>query len=149
MKSDLDLTRGEIQFRSAGFGVRLVALIVDSFIVLSASVLFALLLKQVWPFETALEFTVGLVVIFGKVIYSIVPIFVWGQTPGKRLVKIRVINVNGSSKISLLDVIYRETLAKFLSGIIFYVGYLMAAFTDDKRALHDRLAGTRVVFVSN
>jgi len=35
--------------------------------------------------------------------------------------------------------------AKFLSMLILYVGYLMAAFTEKKQGLHDVLAGTLVV----
>ncbi len=35
--------------------------------------------------------------------------------------------------------------AKFLSGILFNIGYIMAAFTERKRALHDMLANTLVV----
>lgn len=34
---------------------------------------------------------------------------------------------------------------KFLSQIIFYIGYLMIAFTDKKQGLHDILASTLVV----
>ena len=34
---------------------------------------------------------------------------------------------------------------QILSGIIAGIGFLMAAFDDEKRALHDRLAETRVI----
>lgn len=35
--------------------------------------------------------------------------------------------------------------AKYLSGLILYIGYMMAGFTDRKQALHDMVAGTLVV----
>ena len=35
--------------------------------------------------------------------------------------------------------------AEMLSGMILGIGYLMAAFDDEKRALHDRICDTRVV----
>jgi uncharacterized RDD family membrane protein YckC len=35
--------------------------------------------------------------------------------------------------------------AKILSGIILYIGYLMAFWDDEKRALHDRICSTRVI----
>jgi len=35
--------------------------------------------------------------------------------------------------------------AEILSGMICYIGYLMAAFDEEKRALHDRICNTRVV----
>jgi uncharacterized RDD family membrane protein YckC len=34
---------------------------------------------------------------------------------------------------------------KILSGLIFYIGFLMAAFTEKKQALHDMIAGCLVV----
>jgi uncharacterized RDD family membrane protein YckC len=35
--------------------------------------------------------------------------------------------------------------AKFLSALILLIGYIMAAFTERKRALHDMIADTVVV----
>ena len=35
--------------------------------------------------------------------------------------------------------------AKFLSGLILMIGYLMAAFTQRKQGLHDMIAGTLVL----
>jgi uncharacterized RDD family membrane protein YckC len=32
-----------------------------------------------------------------------------------------------------------------VSGFILGIGYIMAAFTENKRALHDYIAGTRVI----
>ena len=36
-------------------------------------------------------------------------------------------------------------LAEIVSALIFYIGYIMIAFDDQKRALHDRLCNTRVI----
>jgi hypothetical protein len=35
--------------------------------------------------------------------------------------------------------------AKYLSGLILYLGYVMVAFTSQKRGLHDYIAGTLVL----
>ena len=37
--------------------------------------------------------------------------------------------------------------AKFISAIILGIGFLMIAFTDRKRGLHDMIAGTLVIKV--
>jgi uncharacterized RDD family membrane protein YckC len=37
--------------------------------------------------------------------------------------------------------------AKFISAIILFVGFIMVAFTDRKRGLHDMIASTLVVKV--
>ncbi len=36
--------------------------------------------------------------------------------------------------------------SKYISGLVLYIGYIMAAFTREKRALHDIIAGTYVVY---
>jgi len=47
-------------------------------------------------------------------------------------------------RISVLRALGRY-FAKFLSGLILFIGYIMVAFTDRKQGLHDLLASTLVV----
>jgi uncharacterized RDD family membrane protein YckC len=35
--------------------------------------------------------------------------------------------------------------SKYISAIILFIGYIMAAFTEKKQALHDIIAGTLVL----
>jgi uncharacterized RDD family membrane protein YckC len=66
-----------------------------------------------------------------------------GQTLGKQLLKIRVIMADGSPLTFQKGFIrYACTM---LSGIILAIGYIIALFDPEVRALHDRLVGTRVV----
>lgn len=44
-------------------------------------------------------------------------------------------------------VVLREVVGKIVSGITFGIGYIMAGFTKKKQALHDKIAGTCVVYV--
>ncbi len=67
-----------------------------------------------------------------------------GQTPGKMALRIKVIRRDGSS-LSYGRAALREVPAKFISGIIFGIGYLMVAFDDQKQGLHDRMADTYVI----
>lgn len=67
----------------------------------------------------------------------------WQATPGKRLVGIKVVDEDGQ-RITLARSTGRW-FAAALSYLTFYIGFLMAAFTDRKRALHDMVASTRVV----
>jgi uncharacterized RDD family membrane protein YckC len=67
-----------------------------------------------------------------------------GATYGKRLMGLRVVTVDGRP-LSFLNATGRY-FAKFISGMIpFAIGFLMAAFTEKKQALHDMIAGTVVV----
>ena len=49
-------------------------------------------------------------------------------------------------KLRLFDVVYRETIGKFLSGVIMNIGYIIAGIDSVKRALHDILCDTRVIY---
>lgn len=64
-------------------------------------------------------------------------------TLGKRAVGLRVVSADGQ-RLSFLHSTGRF-FAKLLSGALFLVGWLMVAFTDRKRGLHDMMAGTLVV----
>jgi uncharacterized RDD family membrane protein YckC len=38
-----------------------------------------------------------------------------------------------------------RALSELISGLVCYIGYIIAAFDREKRALHDHIANTRVV----
>jgi uncharacterized RDD family membrane protein YckC len=42
---------------------------------------------------------------------------------------------------------FGRSFAELLSSFFFGVGYLLAAFDDEKRALHDHICDTRVIRV--
>ena len=69
----------------------------------------------------------------------------YGATPGKRALGLKVIDQAGGS-LTWGQAIGRY-LGTLLSATILGIGFLMAAFDDQKRTLHDRLAGTRVIKV--
>ncbi len=66
-----------------------------------------------------------------------------GATLGKRALGLRVLTGDGQ-RISFGRATGRF-FAKFLSAVILLIGYIMAAFTERKRALHDMIADTVVV----
>ena len=65
-------------------------------------------------------------------------------TPGKLLVKLKVTD-NDGQRLSVLRALGRE-LSKIISSIILLIGFIMVAFTDRKRGLHDMIAGTLVMY---
>ncbi|UII57207.1 RDD family protein [Cytobacillus spongiae] len=67
----------------------------------------------------------------------------WQGTVGKKLLGLKVMDKNGL-KISFWRGLGRYLAMAFLSSI-FFIGYIMAGFTDKKQALHDLIAGTVVV----
>ena len=67
----------------------------------------------------------------------------YGATPGKMACKLRIV-VADDSQVSYLRAFGRH-FAKWLSAMILCIGYLMAAFDDQRRTLHDRICETRVI----
>jgi uncharacterized RDD family membrane protein YckC len=65
-----------------------------------------------------------------------------GATLGKMALSMRVTDLEGQ-RISFIRATGRY-FAKYLSGLIMAIGYIMAAFTARKQALHDMIAGTYV-----
>ncbi len=63
-------------------------------------------------------------------------------TLGKMVLGLKVTDLAGN-RISFARASGRH-FAKYLSGAILFMGYIIAGFTDRKQALHDMIAGTLV-----
>ena len=78
----------------------------------------------------------------------IVVIFFWvyfnGQTPGKKLMGIKIVSLN-NDPITLKQAVIRY-IGYFISAFMLGIGFLMIAIREDKRGLHDLIANTKVVF---
>jgi uncharacterized RDD family membrane protein YckC len=69
----------------------------------------------------------------------------FGATPGKIMIGAKIVTEDGSP-IGYGRALCRY-LAEWISAFSLGVGYLFVAFRPDRRALHDLIAGTRVVFL--
>ena len=67
----------------------------------------------------------------------------WQATVGKLAMGLMVTDANGLRITA--GRAFGRYFAKFISGIIIGIGFLMAGFTAGKRALHDMIAGTYVI----
>ncbi|HEV2207995.1 MAG TPA: RDD family protein [Verrucomicrobiae bacterium] len=88
-------------------------------------------------------FVVIFLELFVALSYEVVMIGKFGATLGKMACKIKVVTAEGG-RVSYLRSLGRY-FAKMLSGAICAIGYIMAGFDEQKRALHDRICNTRVV----
>jgi len=131
----------------AGFWIRVVATLVDAFIVFIIQFVLGFLLAMAGLAAGTGEEVSGLVMLLGYVIsfaYYIVFTGYCGQTPGKMALRIKVIRTDGS-EIGYGKAAFREIIGKFLSGIILGIGYLMVAFDEQKQGLHDKMSDTYVI----
>ena len=139
-----------ITFRYAGFWLRLVAMLIDGAVILIVMWILGLLLgvnyATLEPTEAELS-SIGLLELaslFVAWIYFAVMESTGAQaTVGKLFMGLYVADKQGN-RISFGRASLRYW-AKFLSSLILFIGYLMAAFTRQKQALHDIIAGCLVL----
>ncbi|MFT8320909.1 MAG: RDD family protein [Bacillus sp. (in: firmicutes)] len=86
--------------------------------------------------------TASIFILITALYYTIFQSSKWQATIGKKLLGLKVMTINGE-RISFWRSLGRYLIMCFLSGILF-IGYIMAAFTEKKQALHDLIAGTVV-----
>jgi uncharacterized RDD family membrane protein YckC len=129
--------------RPAGFWLRAGALVVDAGVVwllLRLGDLGTGALARWEPVARAFDYTFGLVV---PAAYVVVMHGTTGRTLGKMLVGVRVIGASGG------PIGYPRALARYLAWLLsalpLLLGFVLAAARPDRRALHDLIAGTRVV----
>jgi uncharacterized RDD family membrane protein YckC len=77
-------------------------------------------------------------------LYEVIMIRYFGATLGKMAVGVRVVRTDGSGLGWGISI--GRYFMKIVSGVILMIGYIMAGFDDEKRALHDRVCDTRVIY---
>ena len=68
-----------------------------------------------------------------------------GATPGKKLVHIKIVDAKTFEDIGNKQAITRS-LGYIPSTLLFLSGFIMVIFRKDKRALHDLIADTAVIY---
>jgi uncharacterized RDD family membrane protein YckC len=129
---------------AAGFGIRFLAFLVDEMI-LGIPLLLGGLASMTFARgpSTSLAVTAGSLYSLFCLFYYV---YFWGArgaTPGKSLLGLTVVTDSGETPIG-----YGRALVRLVgygaSSLLFFLGFLLIAFSPDRRALHDRIAGTRV-----
>ncbi len=78
-----------------------------------------------------------------NILYSTWFVGRFGATPGKMACGLKIITAE-NEKVSYLRALGRF-FSEIISTMILFIGYIMAAFDSEKRALHDRICSTRVI----
>ncbi len=121
-------------YELADVGTRFIAILIDGFIL---GIIIGILSNVAGTTGTGLGFLVSLAYNW----------YFWtrkdGQTPGKSLMKIKVIKTDGSP-ISDTDAILRY-VGYSISGFFLLLGYLWAIWDENHQGWHDKIANTYVV----
>jgi uncharacterized RDD family membrane protein YckC len=144
----------------ADLGTRFVANLVDNGVIIAPLLVGAFMLAfAIGPALSGTGSKAPLVVVgvltalgsLGAVAGQIVAQVVWGQSLGKRWLKLKVVQVNGQPaewwRVVLLRNLAFHALAQ-LCGLVALIDPLLI-FGADQRCLHDYLAGTMVIDVTN
>ena len=143
----------ELRGQYAGFVSRMLAYGIDIVVIVVMLVAFGWLVETVTtlfppvlfdPTELLQIAIAGVVVIVTSALYYL---FFWtltGQTPGKMLLGLRVVSLDGSS-LTFWQAL-RRFAGYFLSALVLYAGYWWVLFDNRRQGWHDKLAGTIVVY---
>lgn len=126
----------------AGFWIRLLATILDAIIISLPITLVIYFITGNWDenvYTNIINFLYAL----------IVPVLWHGYTVGKKITGIRIAKVNGE-KVGLGTMFLRIIVGALAYGITLGIGIIvsvfMVSFRNDKRSLHDFIAGTYVTY---
>jgi uncharacterized RDD family membrane protein YckC len=127
----------------AGFWIRVGAKIIDGIIITVVGFVLAFLVNFIIRHMVAAAVLQNTIYIALTIFYSVYFLGKYSATPGKMACGLKVVRPDGE-KISYGRACGRF-FAEFLSSIILYIGYIIVAFDEERRALHDRICDTRVV----
>jgi uncharacterized RDD family membrane protein YckC len=146
--------------RYGGFWVRFVARMIDSFALSIVGWIFQIPLLFLLPTDfkpgqdptTILPRTfaiLGIATLLNIVLqiaYEVYFLSTRGATPGKMAFGLKVVRVDGSGISKGLAT--GRFFAAWVSAMTLMIGYIMAGMDDEKRALHDRICDTRVIYAN-
>lgn len=143
----------EIDYPPAGFGSRAIAIFIDGFL---GQVFTAFMMSVVQfvdpvlvsPEDPILFLGVTVLVTCSSLFFTVcVPMMFLQQSPGKKLMGLRVVSLAPGGELTVGQIVKREMWSKGISAMLLGIGYLMALWDKDKRAWHDKNAMTRVVSI--
>ena len=144
--------RATSQEERAGFGIRLGAYLLDGLILTVIMVVlmlpagFAIQLVARKAPELMIPLSIGsyLLIMAVSIGYLLVPWAKSGATPGKKMLRLRIVRDDGQPQLGYGKAFLR-ILGYMLSGLILDIGFLMILFNAEKKGLHDMIAGTHVI----
>jgi uncharacterized RDD family membrane protein YckC len=138
---DYEEEKEDIMTNPGGFWVRVLANILDAIIIGIPLGILSSIIASFWgenePFTGLISFLYTLTL----------PILWYGYTVGKKIMGVRIVKVNGE-KLGFWAMFLRTFVAGLLYGVTLGVALIISAFMvglrDDKRGIHDLIAGTYV-----
>ena len=136
----------------AGFWIRLLAYFLDAVFLTILDLVIAVpaflvgffLLRNRTGLFLAVMGLAYLLVFAVSILYYVYFVGRRGATPGKKILGLRIVREDGIEPVGYGKAFLR-LLGYLVSGMILYIGFIMIAFTDRKKGLHDMMVGTNVI----
>ncbi|MDO4251427.1 MAG: RDD family protein [Moraxella sp.] len=143
LQEDVDL----VEYEYAGFWIRLGAHLIDGilfFLVVSAPLMVIGHVTGISPWDST---DISVIDIISNVLAWVISIFCWiryAGTPGKRLLKLKILDADTGEPLTMGKAIIRY-LGYFVSAVVLLLGYIWVAFDQRKQGWHDKMANSVVV----
>ena len=134
----------------AGFWRRTLAVLLDTLIIFVLGIIEGAILPANDGFSYAgryISFSFSNNLVCGglsSLPYTILFWALYGATPGKMILGLRIVQARTLGRVGLLGSVLRY-LAYSVSGIVLMLGFIWAAFDRRKQGWHDKIAGTVVI----
>jgi uncharacterized RDD family membrane protein YckC len=136
------------ELRYAGFWIRLLAFLIDSFLLLAVTLPLLLWVYGWEYFESGSTIRGPMDFVISWVLPALAAVAFWryrSATPGKMIVSAWIVDERTGQQPSLAQCIVRY-FAYVVSAVPLGLGFLWIAFDPRKQAWHDKLAGTVVTW---
>lgn len=142
--------------RFAGFWIRFLALIIDGIVlgIVTIPVWIWFTRSSFWTTSSggvvtfhwnALRLLLAFLVGLAYILYNTLMVGHYGATLGKMAVQIKVVRTD-LTPVGYGWALLRESIGKWISGLICDLGYIWAGFDSRKQAWHDHIANTLVIY---
>jgi uncharacterized RDD family membrane protein YckC len=139
----------------AGNGARFIAYVVDAFILGAIFTVVFLVFTVIAAAAASNDnsaiagLAVTIAVVGAFLVYLIYLPWFWahgGQTPGMKVMHVRVVRENDGGPLTLGQAFLR-LIGFWVSGAVFYLGFIWILFDARRQGWHDKIAGTVVIAV--
>jgi uncharacterized RDD family membrane protein YckC len=132
----------------AGFWMRFWAYLLDLLVVSSVNQLLIYPIFRIFDFPLGKDSMFAPLAILTAItlyLYFVLMTKFFRQTLGKMVFGLKVVDLELTGSLSWSTVIFREVVGKFISKTIFFIGFLVVAFSPKNQGIHDMFADTSVI----
>lgn len=89
----------------------------------------------------------GFMFFLAPLVPILIQFYFWKKSTslGKHMLNMKVVKIDTEQELSFWLMFVRETIGKYISGLVFSLGFIWILFDKDRQCWHDKLVGSIVV----